>query len=133
MHEMLKDPEKKNDTKILGNILSGTVNQFNRQIESKLRNRRYQVQSQRDPHDKQRHSLGGYNDRERVIQVFDKYTDLKSQNALSREAESNLRMFSTHIENANRKPLTDDEVKETYGAFMTQGREDTRPDQNNNK
>lgn len=26
LHDMLKDPEKKNDTKILGNILSGTVN-----------------------------------------------------------------------------------------------------------
>jgi hypothetical protein len=38
---MLKDPEKKHDTKILGNLLSGSVNQFNKEIESKLRNRRY--------------------------------------------------------------------------------------------
>lgn len=43
LHEMLKDPEKKNDSKILGNVLSGAVNQFNREIESKLRNRRYHV------------------------------------------------------------------------------------------
>jgi len=77
------------------------------------------VRSQREPQDKARRSMSGYGDRESVLKMFDKYTGLRSQNALVKEGEANVSMFRSHIETANRKKLTEDEIKETYGAFRS--------------
>ena len=43
LYESLRDPEKKNDTKIVGDILTGTLNQYNKHVEARLRNRKSQV------------------------------------------------------------------------------------------
>lgn len=52
--------------------------------------------------------------------MFDKYTGLKSQNALSKEGETKADLFKKHIENTNRRFLTEEETKKTYSAFLSQ-------------
>ena len=47
-------------------------------------------------------------DRERVVKVFDRYTGFSAKNALQKEAENNVTIFSKHIEATNKKKLTED-------------------------